>query len=114
MRTQLLGQQRIGVIGAGTMGTVILQGLLAIGVSRGRLCAAESRAGQRRKIARQLRIRVTSDVQAVARTSSVIILAVKPQEVAKVCARLSALRRLPLVISIVGGCNDDGAIRGAC
>ncbi len=93
----------IGVIGAGTMGQALLRGLLATGVPARALRAADADAGMRRQVQR-LRIRVVADNAALVKASDVVILAVKPQQLAAVAARIRPrLSSRHLVVSIAAG-----------
>jgi len=85
------------------MGTALIKGLLAVGVSRHRLLAAEIRPSQRRRVANTLRIRVTVDVAHVMAKSTIVVLAVKPQELGRIVTTMRAASRKPLVISIAAG-----------
>lgn len=94
----------IGIIGAGTMGQALLKGLLANGVARRTLRAADADAGIRRTIRRRFRVRVTDENARLVRQSDVVILAVKPQQLAEVTRRIRPhLQRRQLVISIAAG-----------
>jgi pyrroline-5-carboxylate reductase len=95
---------KIAFIGAGKMGQALIKGLLASGVSRGSLIAADSEARIRRAVAQAFRVRVTSDNAEAARGADVILLAVKPQQFAEVIGQLAPrIRRKQLVISIAAG-----------
>ena len=96
-------QHTIGILGLGTMGSAIARGVLAAGVPRARVLGAELRAAQRRRVSRALRIRAVADVAAVVRRSSIVLLAVKPQELTPVLAAIRATMARPLVISIAAG-----------
>ena len=94
----------IGIIGAGTMGQALIRGLLAQGIARRTLRAADPDARKRRQVSRSFRIRTEADNGRVARASEIVILAVKPQQVPDVVPRLAPhLTRRHLVISIVAG-----------
>ena len=95
---------RIGFIGAGTMGQALIKGLLTHGVSPKRLAVAEQNPDTRRRVAQQFHLHVHSQNLHVARDASVIILAVKPQQVPEVVSMLAPhLGRRHLVISIAAG-----------
>jgi pyrroline-5-carboxylate reductase len=103
----VLDGRRIGLLGAGAMGEALAGGLLAAGVARERLRAADPDPARRAEVARALGIEVGSDNAAVVRASDVVVLAVKPGLVAGV---LRALRQeapealaAPLWISIAAG-----------
>ena len=100
----LLRGRTIGFLGAGTMGQALIRGLLASGVPRARLQAAEPNSAIRRLVARRFGVRVSPDNVRVARTADILILAVKPQQVPAVLDELAPrIRRRQLVISIAAG-----------
>jgi pyrroline-5-carboxylate reductase len=99
--------QRIGFLGAGAMGEALAGGLIAAGVPRERLRAADPDAARRDAVSRALGIATGDDNAAVARESDVIVLAVKPALVPRVLGELrgalgDALAK-PLWISIAAG-----------
>jgi pyrroline-5-carboxylate reductase len=103
----VLDDRRIGLLGAGAMGEALAGGLLAAGVARERIRAAEPDAARRAQVAAALGIEVGADNAAVLRASDVVVLAVKPNQIARV---LQALRKeapdamaAPLWISIAAG-----------
>ena len=103
MSRSVLRQKTIGFIGAGTMGQALIQGLLAHGVPARRIVASDASARIRRA-ARRLRIRVVEDNVLVAKAADLIVLAVKPQQLAEVIAQLARhVTRRHLVISIAAG-----------
>lgn len=94
----------VGIIGAGTMGQGLIKGLLATGVSRAAIRAAEANPVTRRLARQRFRIAVSDDAIAVARRADVVLLAVKPQQVPEVVAAIAPhLTRRQLVISIAAG-----------
>lgn len=94
----------IGFIGAGKMGQALMQGLLARGLSRRRLVAADAHAATRAAVSRRLRITTLSDNRAVVRRSGILILAVKPQQFPEVLAAIApTVTSRHLVISIAAG-----------
>ena len=94
---------RIGFIGAGTMGQALVKGLLAHGLSRSALGAADARGQARHAVRRRLRIWTTPDNAALVRRSDVVILAVKPQQFPAVVPTLAPALRGRLAISIAAG-----------
>ena len=83
-----LRRVRIGIIGAGNMGEALINGLIAAGVSGARLLVVEADPATRRRLASR---RLTcSTTERVVTTCDAILLAVKPQDMAPVLARLSA------------------------
>jgi len=96
--------RRIAIIGAGKMGQALIKGLLARGLSRRAVVAAESNAATRQAIRRRFRIAVTDDNVSAVRHADVVMLAVKPQQFREVIGELAPhLRGKQLVISIAAG-----------
>ena len=97
----------VGIIGGGTMGEALIKGLRARGVAGARLTISDVRPARLAQLRRRYGVRVTPDNAAVVRVSSVVILAVKPQEmdgVLQVCrAAIGARATSPLCISIAAG-----------
>ena len=86
--------RKIGVIGAGNMGTALLRGILASHPKKPKAAA----------LVRELGIRVVGQNLEVARQADVLILAVKPQILESVLTEIRpALRRDQLLISIAAG-----------
>jgi pyrroline-5-carboxylate reductase len=96
---------RIIFIGGGNMARSLVGGLVADGVSPGRLGAAEPDDARRAALQRDFGIEVFADNAAAAAQAEVVVLAVKPQvmpQAARAVAPALAGRR-PLVISIAAG-----------
>jgi pyrroline-5-carboxylate reductase len=96
---------KIGFIGAGKMAEALLAALV-----RGSLAvpedivACEVRAERRREIAKRFKVRVTENPVDVLSDCDVVILAVKPQDLAEVLEPLKPLwRRRHLVLSLAAG-----------
>lgn len=96
---------RIGVIGAGNMGTALLRGILASEWSRkADLLASLPKKAKAAALARELGIRVVGRNLEVARTADIVVLGVKPQILEGVLTEIRpALREGQLVISIAAG-----------
>lgn len=102
-----LAKQRVGFLGAGAMGEALAGGLIAAGVARDHIIAADPEATRRDAVSRALGIATSDDNVAVARASDVVVLAVKPALVPRVLGDLrsalgDALAK-PLWISIAAG-----------
>lgn len=97
--------RKIGVIGAGNMGTALLRGILASEWGRkSNLLASHPKKAKAAAIARELGIRVLGQNLEVARQADVLILGVKPQILESVLAEIRpALRKSQLLISIAAG-----------
>ena len=101
--TPILRGKTIGFIGAGTMGQALIAGLRAKGVSGRSILAVDLSAARRAQV-RRLGARATADSCAVACAGDVIVLAVKPQQMASVVSELApCIARRQLVISIAAG-----------
>ena len=99
-----LRHRRIGIVGAGTMGQALITGLLARGVSRRQLMAAEITPSIRAAVGRRCGIEVTDDAARVARRSHILLLAVKPQQFPDLLSAIApSVCRTHLVISIAAG-----------
>jgi pyrroline-5-carboxylate reductase len=86
------------------MGQALIKGLLAQGLSRGLLGAADAKRGTREAVRRRFGIWTRPDHAALVRRSDVVILAVKPQQFPEVVPELAPLlSRRRLVISIAAG-----------
>lgn len=96
----------VGFIGGGNMTQAIAGGLLDNGFDPKLLSIAEPHKPQRDKLAESLQhVFVTADNSAVVARSSCLVLAVKPQILARVCQDLAASVQTvkPLIISIAAG-----------
>lgn len=94
----------IGLAGGGNMGSALLRGMLAAGLVRaGQVVVAEKMADKAAALAQELGVRTVSD-PARFRDLSLLILAVKPGDVAQVAAAASpALGPDSLVITLAAG-----------
>jgi len=97
--------RKIGVVGAGNMGTALLRGILASKWGRkSNLLASHPKKPKAAALVRELGIRVVGQNLEVARQVDVLILAVKPQILESVLTEIRpALRRDQLLISIAAG-----------
>ncbi len=95
---------RIGIIGAGKMGQALIKGLLAQGLSRRFLRAADASPKTRREVRRRFHLHVSDCAIEVVRQSEIIILAVRPQQFPELLEELApVIMRPQLVISIAAG-----------
>ncbi len=101
----MIGDRRIGLIGAGAMGEALISALLSAGITDpGRLFASDPREERRRELAERYNISLFSDNLEVVGRSDVIILSVKPQVMPDLLDEIGA--HIPgdkLVISIAAG-----------
>ncbi len=96
---------RLCILGAGNMGRALIGGLLRSGTAPAELAVGESEPAARAAVRRDFGIHATDDNRAAAAGASIVVLAVKPQDVAEVLrplgAALTAAR--PLLISVAAG-----------
>ncbi|MFP5441967.1 MAG: pyrroline-5-carboxylate reductase [Gammaproteobacteria bacterium] len=96
---------RIAFIGAGNMAASLVGGMLARGFDAGQLTMTDISSERLQQLKAQYGVAVTGSNADAARNADVILLAVKPQQMAEVCTGLApALQgRQPLVVSIAAG-----------
>ena len=105
-----LREKRIGIIGAGAMGTALCQGLLHAGAApANRILVSDPRTAHVQDLQRSLGIRVAESNTQVAKYTDIILLAVQPGMVEGVLDEIGeGLKRdggrpLPLLISLAAG-----------
>jgi pyrroline-5-carboxylate reductase len=95
--------QRIGFIGGGNMAEAIIRGLLAAGMEKEQILAADPSEERRTLLSSTFDIAVGTDNRQLVEGSDVVILAVKPQVHRQVLADLSRDQEGRLFISIMAG-----------
>jgi pyrroline-5-carboxylate reductase len=97
--------ETLGFIGGGNMARSLIGGLLARGLPAKQVTVADPLAATRDSLSAQFHVLTTADNVAVADSATVVILAVKPQELHAVATELAAAvqRRKPLIISVAAG-----------
>ncbi len=105
---------KIGFVGGGTMGEAMLSAILNKRVSQPQSITVSDKEETRREYLRQkYGVTVTSDNQLAAKNAEVVILAIKPQNLAEVMAGLKGrLKPSQLVLSIIAGARIDTLRRG--
>ena len=99
-----LASLRITLIGGGNMARGLIGGLLGRGVPPSHITVAEPAAEARAALNRDYGVHVTDDNLSASATAQVVVLAVKPQQMAAVARALApALVHRPLVISVAAG-----------
>jgi pyrroline-5-carboxylate reductase len=95
----------IGFLGAGNMATALIKGLIDTGLySSQSIHASDVEAKQRNQLRRRFGVNVTAANDEVVQHAKIIVLAVKPQNVAEVLAAVRhALTPAHLLISIAAG-----------
>ena len=97
--------KKIGVIGGGKMGGALIGGILAHHlVPAEAVIVADVDKGQREELEKNHAVKTTDDNRLAAKSAQIIILAVKPQNMAEVLAGISGVvDKNKLVISIAAG-----------
>lgn len=92
-------------IGGGNMGGALIRGLIARGLPAHRISVGEAHQARRITLADQLGVHVTADNREAVQGADVVVLAVKPQDMAGTVQPLAAVfaQRPPLVLSIAAG-----------
>jgi pyrroline-5-carboxylate reductase len=92
-------------IGGGNMGGALIRGLIARGLPPQNVCVGEAVQARRIQLADELGVLVTADNREAATGADVVVLAVKPQDMAATTQRLADVfaQRQPLVLSIAAG-----------
>ena len=92
-------------IGGGNMGGALIRGLIARGLSPQKISVGEAHQQRRIALADELGVHVTADNREAAANADVVVLAVKPQDMAGTAQALADVfaQRRPLVLSIAAG-----------
>jgi pyrroline-5-carboxylate reductase len=92
-------------IGGGNMGGALIRGLIARGLPPQNIRVGEAYETRRRELASELGVHATADNREAVQDSDVVVIAVKPQDMAGTLKPLaeSFARRPPLVVSIAAG-----------
>jgi pyrroline-5-carboxylate reductase len=100
-----LGNIRIAFVGGGNMARALIAGLIRRGTPAGQIRVGEPDAGQRALLARDLGVEATAENAAAVAGAGIVVLAVKPQEMASVAAGLgpALTRRAPCLLSVAAG-----------
>ncbi|MDA8126003.1 MAG: pyrroline-5-carboxylate reductase [Deltaproteobacteria bacterium] len=101
----MLKGKKIGVVGGGKMGGALVAGMLARGlVQAAAVTVADKDEKRRAELARDYGVAVTEDNRKAVRGADLVILSVKPQNMAEVLAELSTVMApQTLVVSIAAG-----------
>ncbi|WNY27722.1 pyrroline-5-carboxylate reductase [Methanolapillus ohkumae] len=97
-----LDEQKIGFLGAGKMASAIIRGLIKSGISKDNICAGEKYEPASETARKDFGIFVTGDNAEIVKRSDVLILAVKPKDIAAALSTAGSLEN-KLFISIAAG-----------
>jgi pyrroline-5-carboxylate reductase len=95
--------QRIALVGTGVMGNAILAGLRGGGAPQREVVVVDAAPGRAAEAAVRYGVRHADGVAEAAQGADVVLLAVKPKDVAGVLAQLSSLGPQTLVVSVAAG-----------
>jgi pyrroline-5-carboxylate reductase len=92
-------------VGGGNMGGALIRGLIARGLPAERISVGEAHQARRIELADQLGVRVSADNREAVQGADVVVIAVKPQDMAGTVQALAEIfrQRRPLLISIAAG-----------
>jgi pyrroline-5-carboxylate reductase len=98
-------KEKIGVIGAGKIGSAIVRGMIRAGlVSKDHVIASDVSEPLREAIAKELGIRVTLSNSEVCEFANIVIIAVKPQIIDSVVKEIATgLEKTKLLVSVAAG-----------
>ncbi len=95
---------RVGIAGVGNMGESILKALLKNGTGKKNICFIEAKKERALFIANTYGIDEVRDIAELAKRSDIVVLAVKPQDAAKVLPKIaSSITQSSILISIMAG-----------
>lgn len=102
--TSTLASQRLAILGCGSLGESLLRGLLATGQPAAQLRASSRRAERRAELSQRHGIATLADNRTAAASADILLLAVKPAQIAGLCTELAGLDlRNKLIISVAAG-----------
>jgi len=104
-QTAAIAEDTIGFLGGGHMGRALVAALRRHGHPAARIIVGEPGADARSALERDFAVRTTADNTEVADAADILVLAVKPQDMAAALQPLRATlaRRRPLIVSIAAG-----------
>jgi pyrroline-5-carboxylate reductase len=92
-------------VGGGNMGGALIRGLIARGLPAQRISVGEAHQGRRIALADELGVHVTADNREAVHGADIVVIAVKPQDMAGTVRPLAEVwrQRAPLIVSIAAG-----------
>ncbi len=105
---------KIAFIGGGNMGEAMLSAILAKGLSQPQtISVSDTSEARRQHLEQKYGVAVMSDNRQAANRGDVVVLAIKPQNLAAVMAELNGrLKPVQLVLSIIAGARIDALRHG--
>ena len=102
-------------VGGGNMGGALIRGLIARGLPAQKVSVGEAQQARRIELADELGVHVTADNREAVQGADVVVIAVKPQDMAGTVQSVADVLRArpPLLISIAAGIRV-GDIEGWC
>ena len=95
---------KLGIIGAGNMGTAIIKGYIAAGADASNIIVCGHHPEKLEAMKSELGITIAPDVSSLTDASDAVMVAVKPKDMAKVLAEAAPrLKESQLIISIAAG-----------
>ncbi|GIU91413.1 MAG: hypothetical protein KatS3mg011_0319 [Acidimicrobiia bacterium] len=105
---------RVAILGIGAMGEALAAGLLAAGWAPDRVVAAARRETRRAEVERRLGIRCSLDVREAVDGAEIVVVAVKPRDVAGLVSVLrGALHPSQVLVSLAAGIPTSTYEQGA-
>ncbi len=100
-----IGKTRIAFVGGGNMARALIAGLVRQGAAAAQIRVGEPDADHRAQLARDYGVQSAADNAAAVAGAGIIVLAVKPQEMARVAAALAPglTGGAPLLLSVAAG-----------
>lgn len=97
--------KKIGFIGAGNMAFSLIGGLTTTGVTGQNIWVSDPNTDKTQQMAAQFGLNVARDNLQLSQSVDIVILAVKPQQLAEVCGEIAATvsDTKPLILSIAAG-----------
>jgi pyrroline-5-carboxylate reductase len=103
-----LNQQPITILGCGSLGESLLAGLLRRGQPTHRLSASSRRPERRQQLSQRYDVTVSADNRALAEQANIVVLAVKPKQMAEFCRDFAGISLAgKLVVSVAAGIRTD-------
>ncbi|MFC1744815.1 pyrroline-5-carboxylate reductase [Candidatus Riflebacteria bacterium] len=106
---EIIQKKRVGIIGAGYLGDILIKGFLKAGLFQADdILASAGHMERLEKLKERYKIQITLDNQEVVKSSDIIILSVKPQGIEDVLAEIApAMNKSKLLITVAAGVSTS-------